>query len=71
MEIKKVTNRVEFKELRGGDIFRDSSGNYYMKTLYEEECGTNTISLNEGDLLHYDEDDLFFVVNATLLVTEG
>ena len=58
MTIERVNeNRVQFKSLRGGDVFVDERISVLMRieSVYDDDGEYNAVNLEDGSLHYYDD----------------
>ena len=58
MTIERVNaDRVQFKSLRGGDVFITPKGSILMRieSVYDDDGEHNAVSLEDGRLYYFDE----------------
>ena len=58
--------KVNFKEIKNGEVFESYSGNFYIKTT--EENGYNAVDITDGSLVVFDNLSPVTPINATLTI---
>ena len=72
--IDKKENIVLFKNVEEGEVFKPTMDRYaYMKTTPVMDCDDsityNAVSLDDGDMMHYDDDEeVLLYANSELVV---